>query len=147
MAFSSNERTLPRSELPGMYGSPNASFTTGLSAPPISSEPLPAPMCNPVSQCNSPDKTSLPTNCSCVCAVCELIFLFLLVVGDDRLEQIFESLVTARVVAPRDLQEQALERVQTPQGMPRRGVRQARAQHAELVLPLAFGRADRSADR
>ena len=70
---SSSERILPRSELPGTYGRPNASLTTGLSEPPISSEPLPAPTCRPVSQCISPSRISLPISFNSVWEVCALM--------------------------------------------------------------------------
>jgi hypothetical protein len=66
--------------------------------------------------------------------------LILFVVGDYRLEQVLKSLVSARVVSAGDLKQQALERVQTSQRMPRDGVRQPGAQHYELMLPLGFGR-------
>src|ERR1035441_882713 len=78
---SSSERILPRSELPGTYGRPNASLTTGLSLPPISSEPLPAPTWSPVSQSISPSRISFPISFNSVWVVCALITL--LVVGHD----------------------------------------------------------------
>src|SRR5271155_3158317 len=81
---SSSERSFPRNELPGTYGRPKASFTTGLSDPPISSEPLPAPTCSPVSQCSSPSRINLPKNFNSVCVVCALMF-DLLVVGHNGL--------------------------------------------------------------
>ena len=78
-----------------------------------------------------------------------LIFLLfcLFVVSNDGFKQIFESFVSARVVPARDLQQQAFERIQTAQRMPRDGVRQARAQHDELMLALAFRSAHRPAHR
>jgi hypothetical protein len=41
------------------------------------------------------------------------------------------------------LKQQALERIQAPQGMPRDGVRQPGAQHHELMLPLGLRRPHR----
>src|SRR5581483_4699921 len=136
---SSSDRSLPRSELPGTYGRPWESFTTGLSDPPISSEPLPAPTCRPVSQCSSPSRISLPTSFNSVCAVCALM-LPLFVVCDDGLEQVLETFVAALIVLPRDLEQQFLELVQAAQPVPRDRIRQARAQHDEFVLALVFRR-------
>src|SRR5581483_5454549 len=138
---SSSDRSLPRSELPGTYGRPWESFTTGLSDPPISSEPLPAPTCRPVSQCKSPSRISFPISFNSVCAVCALMLL--LVVGHDGLEKVLEPFVPADVVLARNLQQQLLELVEAAQAVARDGVRQPRAQHDELVLPLALGGANR----
>src|SRR5579864_9382274 len=64
----------------------------------------------------------------------------LFVVSDDCLEQVFEPLIAAAVVFTGDLQQQFLHLVETPQRVARNGVREARAQHHELVLALIFGR-------
>src|SRR5262249_52232461 len=56
-------------------------------------------------------------------------------------EQIPEPFVAARVVLPCHLQEQALQCVQTAQGMPRNRVCQPRPHHDKFVLPLALRRA------
>src|SRR5215471_1064737 len=130
---SSSERILPRSELPGTYGRPNASLTTGLSDPPISSEPLPAPTCRPVSQCSSPSRINLPMSFSSVCAVCALM-LPLFVVCDDGLEQVLEPFVAALIVLAGDLEQQLFELVEAAQAVTGDGVGQAGAQHDELVL-------------
>ena len=45
------------------------------------------------------------------------------------------------VVLARHLQQQLFQLIEAAQAVPRDGVSQARAQHHELVLPLAFGRA------
>src|ERR1044071_10178464 len=119
---SSSERILPRSELPGTYGRPKASFTTGLSDPPISSEPLPAPTCRPVSQCISPSRINLPTNFNSVCGVWALM-LPLFVVGDDGFKQVLEALVAALVVLARNLQQQFFELIQAAQPVTGYGVR------------------------
>src|SRR5712691_9497141 len=95
-AFSSSERRRPRRELPGMYGKPKASLTTGLSAPPISSDPFPAPICRPVSQCRSPERIILPASFNGVWAVWELMSLF--TISNDRFEEVLESLVPLGVV-------------------------------------------------
>src|SRR5215469_16947453 len=137
-ACSSRERILPRSELPGTYGRPNASLATGLSDPPISSEPLPAPTCRPVSQVMSPSRISLPISFNSVCAVCALMVL--LVVGHDGLEKILEPFVPTDIVLSRYLKQQLFELIQAAQPVPRDGVCQPRAQHDELVLPLALRR-------
>src|SRR5690349_12014822 len=130
-----------------MYGSPKASFTTGLSAPPISSDPLPAPMCSPVWQVMSPSRINFPINFSSVCAVCELIVgsVSLFVVGDDGFEKIAEAFVTFGVVLARHLQQQAFERIETAQRVSRDGISKPRAQHHELLLPLALRSAHRAA--
>ncbi len=65
---------------------------------------------------------------------------FLFVVCDDGFEQIAEAFVTAGIVFARHLQQQFLERIETPQRMPRDGVSQAGPQHDELLLALAFRR-------
>src|SRR5258706_9552806 len=124
---SSKERSLPRSELPGIYGRPNASFTTGLSAPPISREPLPAPIWRPVSQCRAPSRISLPISFNSVFAVCELMLPLLFVVGDDGLKQITEPLVTARFVLASNLEQQLFEHVETTQDVPRAAIAQTGA--------------------
>src|ERR1019366_4778066 len=48
--------------------------------------------------------------------------------------------VSAAVVAPRHLQQQFLNLIQAAQPVARDGIGQARAQHDELVLPLALRR-------
>jgi hypothetical protein len=72
---------------------------------------------------------------------------YLLVVRDDGFEEVFEPFVTARVILSRDLEEQFFDLVKAAERMPRDGVREARAQHYELMLALALGRADSTADR
>src|ERR1700738_1590311 len=105
---SSRDRSRPRSELPGTYGKPKASLTTGLSAPPISKEPFPAPIWRPVWHSRSPSRINLPTSFSSVCAVCELNLRSssLFVVGDNGLKQVAEALVAPRFVLARHLQQQ-----------------------------------------
>src|ERR1700749_832508 len=102
-----------------MYGLPNASLATGLSEPPISSEPLPAPTCRPVSQCNSPSRISFPISFNSVCAVCPLMPL--LVVGHNGLEKIFEPFVPADIVLARNLQQQFFQLIQAAQPVARNG--------------------------
>ena len=57
-----------------------------------------------------------------------------------------KPLVSARVVLARDLQQQLFELVQAAQPMAGDGIRQARAQHDELVLALVFRRTHGAAD-
>ncbi len=52
-----------------------------------------------------------------------------------------KTFVTAQVVLARHLQQQLLQLVEAAQAVARDGVSQARAQHHEFVLALAFGRA------
>src|SRR5262245_5064719 len=132
-ACSRRERILPRRELPGTYGRPNASLTTGLSDPPISSDPLPAPTCRPVSHCSSPSRINLPISFSSVWAVCALIDL--LVIGHDSLEKVLEPFVPANVVLARHLQQQLLQLIEAAQPVPRDRIGQTRPQHHEFVLP------------
>src|SRR5947209_15154121 len=141
---SSSARRRPRKELPGMYGIPNASLTTGLSAPPISSEPLPAPMWSPDSHFSSPSRISFPISFSSVCAVWELMSLF--VVSDDRFEEVLETLVALGVILARHLQQELLQGVQAAERMARDRVGQAGAEHDELVLALVLRGAHGAAD-
>src|ERR1700722_18089089 len=71
----------------------------------------------------------------------------LLVVSNDRLEQIFETLITASVVLARDLKQQPFQRIETAKRMTRDGIRQAGAQHDELMLPLTLRSANGTPDR
>src|SRR5437899_3852040 len=129
---SSSERSFPRNELPGMYGRPKASLTTGLSAPPISSEPFPAPMWRPVSQCSSPSRISLPISFNSVFAVCELMLPLLFVVGDDGLKEIPKPLVSTRFVLASNLQQQLFEHIEAAQRVTRDGVSQTCTEHDKL---------------
>src|SRR3954454_7474258 len=137
-----------------MYGRPNASLTTGLSAPPISSEPLPAPMWRPVSHVKSPSRISFPINFSSVFAVCELIAVFVLsfdadlfVISHDGFKQIAKSLVAAIIVSAGDLQEQLLQRVKAAQLMACNCVREPCPEHYKFVLLLGVRRSDRTSHR
>src|ERR1039458_1892674 len=137
---SSSERILPPKNFPGTRGGPKASLTTGLSEPPISSDPLPAPTCRPVSHVISPSRISLPISFNSVWGVCALMLL--LVVGHDGLEKILEPFVAAVIVLARHLEQQLFELIQAAQAVPRNGVCQAGAQHDKLVLAFAFRCAD-----
>ena len=62
----------------------------------------------------------------------------LLVVGDDRFEQIFESLVASGVVFAGDLQKETFQSVEAAERMTRNGVGQTGSQHDEVMLALAI---------
>ena len=64
----------------------------------------------------------------------------LFVISNNGFEQIAESFIAAGFVFARDLQQQTFQLVEAAEAVARDGVREARAQHDELVLALAFRR-------